>query len=165
VWVLASQSFFGKFNAGWGFEKKQSDHSRSVASKRDSFTLEYAVRLQAVQIECTDALRIIKSRDSPGAMHYCDPPYFNAQCGHYNGYNEGDFTALLDTLQNIEGKFLLSSYSSDVLQRFSRSNGWFTIKLDKAVRVSAGMDTTSKRKIEVLTANYDIRALLRHPVK
>ncbi|QZT36681.1 DNA adenine methylase [Halosquirtibacter xylanolyticus] len=43
-----------------------------------------SIRLQNVQIECTDALRIINSRDQEEAFFYCDPPYFNSDCGHYD---------------------------------------------------------------------------------
>jgi DNA adenine methylase len=70
--------------------------------------VELSKRLQNVQIENTDALRVIRSRDSLMAFHYCDPPYFNSDCGHYDGYSIQDFENLLELLSTIEGKFLLS---------------------------------------------------------
>ncbi|WP_286770430.1 DNA adenine methylase [Sphingobacterium sp. 40-24] len=95
VWVLASQSFGGKLNGGWGYERTKKQASTKIWRKREAFTIEYAIRLQSVQVECMDALRVIRSRDYAGAFHYCDPPYFNAHCGHYNEYNITDFEALL----------------------------------------------------------------------
>jgi hypothetical protein len=77
-----------------------------------------------VQIECTDALRIINSRDSKDSFFYCDPPYFNSDCGHYDGYSKDDFENLLKQLSKIEGKFLLSSYPSDILSDFINANNW-----------------------------------------
>jgi DNA adenine methylase len=158
VWTLASQSFSSKFNGSWGYEKKHQRGSRLLVKKRESFTLDYAERLQSVQIECTDALRVIHSRDHSGAFHYCDPPYFNSNCGHYNGYNENDFRRLLELLESVGGKFLLSSYPSEVLTTFIEKNGWYTKRLEKKVSVATGVGTTGKRKIEVLTANYNLNS-------
>jgi len=106
-----------------------------------------------VQLECADALYIIKSRDSKEAFHYCDPPYFNSDCGHYIGYSKDHFKALLKQLSEIEGKFLLSSYPSDLLAEFSAENGWCTKTITQRVSVNKG---SGKVKIEVLTANYEI---------
>jgi len=38
-----------------------------------------AKRLQDVAIENKDAIQIIKERDGPGKLIYCDPPYFGAE--------------------------------------------------------------------------------------
>ncbi|PWN64192.1 DNA adenine methylase [Chryseobacterium viscerum] len=158
VWILASQAFCSKFNGSWGYEKTQKKISGSILKKREGFTEDYAIRLQSVQIECTDALRVIRSRDHAKAFHYCDPPYFNSHCGHYNGYNEDDFNALLQTLEAVQGKFLLSSYPSDLLLSYTQKNSWNTQYLEKKVSVSVGLGVTGKRKIEVLTGNYNLDA-------
>ena len=156
VWVLSAQSFGGKFNGGWGFDKTKNTTAAKVNRKRKAFTSDYAIRLQNVQIECTDALRIIRSRDSKETFFYCDPPYFNSNCGHYEGYSQKDFQELLETLKTIEGKFLLSSYSSEILETHAKNNGWFIEKINQRIRVSGGVGRSNTRKIEVLTANYDL---------
>ncbi|MCH5685459.1 DNA adenine methylase [Niabella sp. W65] len=156
IWVLAHQSFSAKLNGGWGYDKKIKNTSNTIKSKRDGFSVELAERLQSVQIECTDALRIIKSLDHSRAFFYCDPPYFNSHCGHYKGYSIDDFELLLKILGSIEGKFLLSSYPSSVLDDYSRRNNWFTKTLDRKVAINNGTGKESKRKIEVLTANYEL---------
>jgi len=66
--------------------------------KRENFTEDYAIRLQNVQIECADALRIINCRDSEQTFFYLDPQYYNADMGHYDGYTLNDFTQLLEML-------------------------------------------------------------------
>ncbi len=156
LWVLANQSFAGKLNNSWGYDKKTKKTSASLITKRDSFTYEYAARLQSVQLECTDALRVIVSRDHPGAFHYCDPPYVGSDCGHYKSYTMNDFEALLKILESIEGKFLLSSYPNDLLKKYTRKNNWFTKTLEQKVSVAQGVGKGGKRKIEVLTGNYNI---------
>lgn len=86
IWVLSAQSFSSMLDGSWGYDKIKGTTSQKIANKRDSFTEELAIRIQNVQIENTDALRIINSRDYKDAFIYCDPPYFNSDCGHYDGY-------------------------------------------------------------------------------
>lgn len=156
VWVLAAQSFSSQLDGSFGYDRMSGTTSSKIQNKRDGFTMDYSIRIQDVQIECTDALRVIRSRDCGGALHYCDPPYFNSDCGHYNGYTEEDFTSLLQLLSEIEGKFLLSSYESDVLARFKKENGWVQMSLEQTVSVANNPGKPRKKKIEVLTANYDL---------
>ncbi|MGL4981753.1 MAG: DNA adenine methylase [Treponemataceae bacterium] len=75
VWMLASSSFGSKLNGCYGYDKTTGTTTRKVLNKRDSFTHEYTERMQNAQIECCDAVKIIKSRDSQQAFMYCDPPY------------------------------------------------------------------------------------------
>lgn len=156
VWVLATQSFSAMLNGSWGYDRQKGTTSQKIANKRDSFSIDYAIRLQNVQIECTDALRIIRSRDYAGAFIYCDPPYFNSDCGHYDGYSKEDFEQLLKLLSDVKGKFLMSSYPSDILNEYTKTNGWHTKKIEQAVSVANGTGSPGKKKIEVLTANYDL---------
>lgn len=157
VWVIANQSFSSILGGSWGYEKSEINITRFVANKRESFIERYARRLLTVQIECTDALRVIKSRDTPDTFHYCDPPYHNAFCAHYKGYNFHDFEKLLKTLESLKGKFLLSSYTSDLLSSYASENGWCIKRVAGYVSVASGVGTKEgKRKTEVLTANYPI---------
>ena len=110
-------------DGSWGYDVKGGCMVKRLKNKKANFTEHLAIRLQNVQIENTDALRIIRSRDHVDAFHYCDPPYFNSDCGHYDGYSKEDFEALLKTLQAFEGKFLMRSYPSDILSDYSKQNG------------------------------------------
>ena len=77
-----------------------------------------------------------------------DPPYFNADMGHYGGYSEDDFIRLLDVLSGVEGKFLLSSYPGEALAEYTARNNWRTINIDMTRSAGGG------KKTEVLTMNY-----------
>lgn len=156
VWAQAAQSFSSMLEGSWGYDKAKGTTSQKITNKRDAFTIDYAVRMQNVQIECTDALRIIKSRDTAESFFYCDPPYYNSDCGHYDGYTIEDFEMLLKTLSGIEGKFLMSSYPSDILKQYTIDNGWHTMQLEQSVSVANNTGKPQKKKIEVLTANYDL---------
>jgi DNA adenine methylase len=129
-------------------------YTKKLANKRKAFTVEYAIRLQQTQIECCDALRVIKSGDAQDAFFYCDPPYVGAAQCHYAGYMQADFDNLLKVLEAIGGKFLLSSYPNESLRDFARRNGWYTVELSMASTMTNGY--SNSKKIEVLTANYPI---------
>ena len=155
VWVLASQSFASIIDGSWGYDKTRNTTTKKIINKGALFTEDYAIRLQNVQLECADALYIIRSRDSKDSFHYCDPPYFNSDCGHYGGYTEDDMKRLLDTLAEIEGKFLLSSYPSELLSKYIKRYGWHVKTQESRVSVNKGSGR-GKTKIEVMTANYPI---------
>jgi DNA adenine methylase len=78
-----------------------------------------------------------------------------AHQGHYNGYKAVDFELLLQVLSRIKGKFLLSNYPSDLLGKYIIQNHWYSNEYTKSIRISARQAKT-KKKIEVLTANYKI---------
>jgi DNA adenine methylase len=90
-------------------------------------------------------------------FHYIDPPYFNSCQSFYSGYSEAHFEQLLITLEGVEGKFLLSSYPSEILTKYIEKNGWHTKTFSKTLSASKGIaGEKRKRKTEVLTANYPI---------
>ncbi len=155
VWIISNVSFGAKWGAGWGYDA-QGQTTKKVASKRESFTEAISIRLQNVQIECYDALKIIKSRDSKNTFFYCDPPYPDTDQGHYDGYSAEDFRRLLEVLEKIEGSFLLSSFRHPVLSEFAEKHEWPQIELQMAKPMSAQTKRTVQ-KIEVLTANYPIK--------
>lgn len=152
VWVQTNMSFSAKIGAGYGYGRSVTC-VRKIVNKKLKFGKHLLKRIEFTDIECNDALKVIKSRDSESAFIYADPPYFNSDCGHYKGYTENDFNDLLLTLSEIKGKFLLSSYDSDLLERYVSEHGWYQIKIEKAVAISSKV---TKSKIEVLTANFPI---------
>lgn len=153
LWILASQSFSSMLDGAWGYERTSTRKTKSVQNKREAFTLDLAIKLQDVQLECADALYVIRSRDMEKAFFYVDPPYYNSDMGHYDGYSIDDFEALLKLLSEIKGKFMLSSYPSPMLQEYAREFKWNIKTIEGKVSVCSRKDNL-KRKTEVLTMNY-----------
>ena len=155
-WMLANMSFGSLLDGGWGYDTT-GQTSLKVKGKRDMFTESIAIRLQNVQIECCDALKIIRSRDVPDAFFYLDSPYPDTDQGHYDGYSTDDFRALLETCSKMEGRFLLSSFRHSSLAEYTDKYKWsqFEIKMKKPMTAQNGAGNT-EHKIEVLTANYPI---------
>jgi DNA adenine methylase len=155
IWILSAQGFGGQLSESWGRDKTDNKTCKVISNKRINFTEDYAIRLQEVTLESRDAVKLIQSSDYEDAFFYCDPPYYNALMGHYDGYTIEDFEMLLKALSKIEGKFLLSSYPSEILTKYIKENGWHTIEIEQHVAIS----NKGKRKIEVLTANYPLKRI------
>ena len=105
----SQQSFANKVNAGWGRSVYGQNSAATWANKVNQLP-EYIDRMASVHIACDDALKVIKQWDSPQTFFYCDPPYPGTDCGHYCGYTIADFQALVDTLKDAQGSFILSNY-------------------------------------------------------
>lgn len=153
VWVLSSQSFSSMLDGSFGFDKAKNQTTKKISNKRSQFSDEFAIRMQNVNLECSDAVYVIQSRDTTNTFFYCDPPYFNSDCGHYDGYTESDFENLLKVLRAIKGRFLLSSYPSKLLAQYTKENGWKSQTFEQGVSVNA-KGGYLKRKWEILTWNY-----------
>jgi DNA adenine methylase len=151
----ANGSYGCMLDGGFGYDHTGGT-SKKLDNKRIGFGINYAIRLQQFQIECCDALRIIRSRDVPDAFFYLDPPYAGADQGHYGaGYAREGFDALLGLLEGIQGKFLLSSYLNKALAEFIRRNGWYTVEFGMTQSMSHRYPS-KHGKVEVLTANYPV---------
>lgn len=155
VWLLSTQCFSAQLDNSWGYDRSRNTTTKKIMNNRERFTEEMAIRLQNVQLECADALYVVKSRDASHSFFYCDPPYHNSDMGHYDGYSEQDFENLLKQLSGVQGKFLLSSYPSKLLQSYVKAHGWYMWSVEQNVSVNA-KSRRLKRKVEVLTANYFI---------
>ena len=160
LWMLANSSYGCALNGGFAYDRSKGGSSKKLSNKRESFSEAYAVRLQLTQIECCDALRIIRSRDTPESFFYLDPPYVGADQGHYDGYSQDDFDNLLKLLETLQGKFLLSSYRNASLTGFITRNSWHTAAIEMNCPMTTNSSGHSRNKIEVLTANYPIAVQL-----
>lgn len=127
--------------------------SKTLQNRKIEFSEVYAERLQLVQIENNDACAVINSHDCSDAFIYCDPPYVGANQGHYGGYTQEHFNELLQTLSQVKGKFLLSSYDNLQLERFAKDYNWY----QKTINLNLGSShIKGKRRNEVLTSNYPL---------
>ena len=155
VWTIANEGYASRLDSSWGFDRKRNTSAKRLSRKRRHFIQDYSCRLEKAEIESVDAILVIESRDTKNSFFYCDPPYVNSHRGHFRGYTEEDFEKLLMLLGNIKGKFLLSSYPSAILERYSVKHRWHTKVVDQRLDVSAKYQRRN-RKAEILTANYPI---------
>ncbi len=144
-WVATLQGFANQIGS-WHSSNTHGKEAVNIANRRATFTKGLSERLSRTQIENKDAVPLIKSLDSVETFFYIDPPYVGAHQGHYGGYTQEHFNELLDTLVNIKGKFLLSSYPNEILDKYRDQYNWS--KADVRVKKSG------KNKVEALTYNY-----------
>ena len=106
---------------GWQFSSRKSASSpitKSYVAMIDHLK-QVACRLRRVQIECDDALAVIKRFDDPGALFYIDPPYVaDTRClrwrsdGYVNEYSDDQHRELSESLHQVSGNVVLSGYPS-----------------------------------------------------
>lgn len=152
--VLSSVGFSGALDSFGCYTrgtKAQTHENRKLLLNEELYK-----RFEGVQIENADALEVIRRRDTKDTFFYLDPPYIDTVQSHYRGYTEEDYRNLLELLATLKGQFLLSSFPSDILEKYTRKFGWHTIMVEQTKPASCNPDGTKKRKTEVLTANYPI---------
>lgn len=114
-------------------------------------------RLRAVVVFNEDALRVIRREDGPRTLFYLDPPYL-----HETRVTTRDYACemsveaheeLLDALVQLEGKFLLSGYRSQLYDRHARQHGWR--RIDIPIDNKASNKKVKDQEVECLWLNYD----------
>jgi DNA adenine methylase len=112
-YVNINQSFAKTLNRGWGTGVCSENKASTWHNKKLQLP-EILDRIKDVYIACEDAIRCIQRWDSPQTLFYCDPPYPNTNQGHYSGYTIDDFELLCETLDNIQGSYVLSNYPQKI---------------------------------------------------
>ncbi len=113
-------------------------------------------RLQKVVILNQDACEVIQKQDGPFTLFYCDPPYLHetrSTTGEYHFEMSIDqHRMLLETLSAIEGKFMLSGYSSKLYTDFQELHSWKCHEYEIDNKAAAGK--IKEKKIECLWCNF-----------
>lgn len=159
-WVTCNFSFSNKPGGGIKYSNHQSSPVPvQMRNKKARFTDWLVNRLEDVTIENNDALIILGSRNVDKAFHYLDPPYFNADMGHYDGYTENDFVDLLTVCEALFGRFLLSNYNSEVLDYYVQKNGWYKKEIHQRLKAPK---ISNRNKVEVLVSNYSPTCVIKN---
>jgi len=152
IWTLCKLSFASKIDGSFGFDKSKRTITKKVSNAKDAFTEELCSRLNKLTIEQDNAMKVIKRYDTPDAFHFVDPPYINSSCGHYEGmFNHENLIELLEVLQQIKGKFMLTMYPHDDIDIFAERNGWSIKVIERTISSSRH---SRKKKQEWIVMNY-----------
>lgn len=151
-WIGTVQGFSNQIGS-WRSSQPRCKEALLNFNKKLLITTDLSSRLDLVQMENMDAVKLIKSKDSPDAFFYIDPPYVDADQGHYGGYTQEHFNILLNQLSKLKGKFLLSSYPNIELMKYRKEFNWHSKDIEMQLSASSNK---SRRKVECLTANYPI---------
>lgn len=151
VWCLCKMSYASKLEQSFGYDFCGRS-PRRVQNAKDYFTEDICRRLECVTIENEDALNVIYRYDTDKTFHFIDPPYVNTACGHYrNTFKPEDLIKLLDCLTTIKGRFMLTTYPSDVVKKYIDTNGWTCYKVKRSINASK---ETRRLHEEWIVCNY-----------
>jgi DNA adenine methylase len=118
-----------------------------------------AERVANVEFHESEALPLIWSYDGPDTLHYCDPPYLHetrtARKAYEYEMSREDHVALLHTLMNVEGTFLLSGYRSELYDYAATLGNWHRVEWD--LPNHSGQGATKQRRVECLWSNRAFR--------
>ncbi len=108
-------------------------------------------------VENLDFEEVIRKYDSESTYFYCDPPYYKTE-NYYSNHEFGIEThrRLSDTLKSISGKFSLSYYTFDDLEKWFESEDyvWEKKSFNKQAMAKKGLEQSKSE--EVLIMNYKI---------
>lgn len=121
-YVLSRQAQGGpsrQHSSGWRFARTQTRGNDTIEewTKLDHL-LVVAARLRRVQLECDQAVPVIKRFDTPRTLFYVDPPYVRSSRTHdrrgmyRHEMSDGDHKELAQVLHQAKGMVLVSGYPS-----------------------------------------------------
>lgn len=95
----------------------------------------------------------ISTYDSPDTFHFVDPPYINSDCGHYEGtFDEYCMEKLLQLLEQVKGKFMLTMFPLPMIEEYANKNGWIIHRVERTISASK---TSRRKQEEWMVCNYE----------
>lgn len=151
VWALSKLSFASMLDGSFGYDMG-GGMPKKLTNAKDQFTEHLCQRLGHVTIESRDALEVIECYDRPTAFHFVDPPYVGSDCGHYAGaFGDADLERLLQLLERICGKFMLTMFPNDTIAQYADRNGWHIHRIERTISASK---ESRRRQQEWIVCNY-----------
>jgi len=115
----------------------------------------YAVvdRLRGVQIECRDALKVIKACDRPTTLFYLDPPYVKSTRSKWKEMyavemEDEDHEELASLALGLKGMVVISGYPSGLYTWLYERHGWR--RFETAARTNGGGMISSVPRTEAI---------------
>lgn len=152
VWVQCNMSFGKKIFGGFAFDSESEGDYASRTYRRIKGVIDLLEKRKP-NIFCRSAIELPDTYNKPESFYYIDPPYLGSNCGHYGGWTEKDEVRLMQWIENLNGKFLLSGYPNEIRDTYREKNGWEYKTITQALSVS-GKHNKGKKKIETLIYNY-----------
>lgn len=109
--------------------------------------------------ECLDFEKHIDKYDSKNTLFYCDPPYYSTEFQYYRGaehFGREGHQRLADVLKDIDGKFILSYYDFEGLDKMYPKDKyrWKEKSFTRATTTISKQTLEEKQGHEILIMNY-----------
>lgn len=155
VWALCKMGFASMIDGSFGYDFSGT-MAKKIRNSKDNFTATLCSRLEHVTIECRDALQVIECYDRADAWHFVDPPYVGSDCSHYEGcFDEDSMERLLQLLERVQGKFMLTMFPMEMIEQYANRNGWIIHRVERTISASK---TNRRKQEEWMVCNYDEKA-------
>jgi DNA adenine methylase len=140
-------------------EGKPIPKPKSYAAIKKLSESKYTDKLDAItNFENLDFAELIKKYDSKKTMFYADPPYFSTENKYFRGdehFGKEGHQRLADSLKNIKGKFILSYYDFEGLDKMYPKNKYTWKEKDFNKRTtSITKDGKLRNSTEILIMNF-----------
>jgi DNA adenine methylase len=155
LWYSFNLTYANKLGAGLKSSVHPNTHIPTLMkNKKLIWTEQLAKRIENTNIEAKPAIEVLKSYNEEYVFHFIDPPYLNADQGHYKGFTEDDFVELLEVVKTLKGTFMLTNYPSVVLKDYRDSNAWYLKSFGFNNKVNSKHEKR-KGKTEWVITNYN----------
>lgn len=116
-------------------------------------------RLQGVVTENKDGAALIRERDLPDGVLYCDPPYFQAERCYRARFSQRDHVRLYQTLRQCQGYVVVSYNDCRYIRNLYKDFYILAFRRQEPLAQQEGAEYG-----ELLLTNYDPRPFLRRQV-
>lgn len=134
-----------------GMNEQASSWLSAIEGLRDAHE-----RLKGVVVLSRPALDVIRQQDGPNTLFYLDPPYLHetrtTTADYAHEMSEDEHIELLLALKEIEGKFILSGYPSEIYSVAADDCGWRVVS--KEVKNHASGKSSKPTRVETLWMNF-----------
>jgi len=159
AWYVARFGWEGDTSADTqGYRQSETGRRAAITVKK---LQKYRDRLRGVHLLSTDGIEVIQKFDGPDTMFLIDPPYPHAQRrkGLWReglDWDDEQQGALINTLSNLKGKFILCQRDVCPLAKEKIGNGWHAIKMSTTMTMGTKGKDTHQKRYEVLIANMPL---------
>ena len=152
-YVTACMSFGGCIGRGWKYSQTRDEagHFRNRIERLPKFVK----RLLEVSIESKSWESVLDCYDRPGTFFYLDPPYApSTRKGkmYANEMDESDHERLIERIQHLNGKVMLSGYANTIYESLPWKRLDFPVKCH--VIGKTHRDNIQNQRIETVWMNY-----------
>ncbi len=153
LFTLSKMGFAGQLSGSFGFDKSECRHPKKVFYAKEAFNLTLRERLECATIEQDDAFKVLVRYDTADAFHFIDPPYVGSNMGHYvNMFNEQSLDLLLELCATLKGKFMLTMYPNEAIERAAKKHKWTIHRVSR--QLTACKAESRRKQEEWMVCNY-----------
>lgn len=151
--IQRAARYFYIIRISYGARKETFCCNRRTLNNATAKLPEIQQRLRDVVIENRDFEALIKTYNRPGALFYCDPPYYEAE-HFYQGFKSGDHERLKQALEKVQGRFILSY--NDVPEIREMYKNYYIKAVERANDLAAKRGSGQPAYKELIITNYPL---------